>query len=96
MKDNVLASFLVGFCLGVVALMVIMEYSNITPSDYYEAMKPALEATGIKTGSSADELRRALNPCVVSGQLPAGCEKYVKDGGVVSQPPIRIIIDTSK
>ena len=58
------------------------------------AARPAFEAAGL-TEYTPSGLKQALNPCITKGELPVGCQKYVKDG-VVTQPPIRIVIDISK
>lgn len=69
--------------------------SNVN-SVYSRVAKPALEAIGnTGTGTLDEELRIALNPCIVDGPLPEGCEKYVVNGEVL-QPPIKIIIDTTR
>ena len=88
-------TFFVGLVFGMVVLVILLGALDISPIHYADASKPALQAAGITTGTTASALKRALNPCVTSGQLPAGCEKYIKDG-VVTQPPIKIVLDTSK
>lgn len=96
-SEKVILAWIVGFLCGGLLMMVGLMYFDLWPDHFVQAMKPALESVGINPegGHSANELKLILNPCIVKGPLPAGCEKYVHDG-VVIQPPIKIIVDTSK
>ena len=90
-NKKILLSGMIGVVIGMLGLVLLSIYLDQIPDSYINAMKPALSASGI-VGNTPCALRRALNPCIVKEQLPAGCEKYVKNG-VVTQPPIKIIVD---
>ncbi len=75
--------------------MILFVFLEATPHHVANAAQPLADARGVESIKSSSELKLALNPCIVDGQLPEGCEKYVKNG-LVTQPPIKIVLDTSR
>jgi len=97
MKDA-LAGFAMGFLVGMATLLGLGVYLHRTPHHYLQVIEPPFKASGVSLGTGKEELekiRRLLNPCIVDGPLPDECKKYVVNG-ILVQPPIRIIVDTSK
>ena len=91
----VILGFFLGFLGGGIFIDWVETSQDRDPYDFNLASKPAVISAGIDFKDRlirVHDLRRALNPCIVSGPLPAGCEKYIKDG-VLTQPPIKIILD---
>ena len=88
--------FVAGGMIGVLVSMILLGSLGRDPQSFFIAMKPAIQAAGMPPETDkASDLARALNPCITKGELPEGCAKYVHDG-IVTQPPIRIVLDTSK
>jgi hypothetical protein len=87
-------SLAVGVVLGGKFSHLDLAKDHLDAESFITAAKPALESRQIKDVTALG-LALALNPCIIDGPLPAGCEKYVKNGQV-TQPPIKIILDTDK
>ncbi len=89
---NRMASAVVGFVIGIAFLLVFQVAMGLTPKHYSDVTYQALgKPDGLVY---PDELRKFLNPCLQGGQLPQECVKYIKDG-VVTQPPIKVVLDTT-
>jgi len=85
----------VGTIFVAIALVVGALSAVINRSELKEWKHAAVPATTLVGADTLEGLMRALNPCIVDGPLPEGCEQFVKNG-VVTQPPIKIVIDLEK
>ena len=95
MKPSCFLAGVFGFFIGACFVTVLMTMLGTRPRDYTNAAKPLYVARGMNDARWSTDLATALNPCIVIGELPEECKRFVKNG-VVTQPPIRIIVDTSK
>ncbi len=91
----VFASGFLGGALSILAVLVmnILDHRSII-AEYVQASKPALEAAALE-GTTAQDLWRALNPCVEDDrrERPEGCELY-DDSWI--RPPIKITLDEER
>jgi hypothetical protein len=99
MSTNKVKDFGWGLFLGIILGLTLFSWiiaplAGVNPDEYSRVLKPVAEARGFSNlGEIIDtkEAEKLLNPCVVDS-LPQECLKYVVNG-VVTQPPIKIVVD---
>ena len=94
MNKNTVLAALLGVAFGFLLCLGYLSVIDRSPNSYAAAIKPLVEAAGVK-GYTVGALKRAINPCIVPGPLPYGCEEYVVNGEFL-QPPIKVIRDKDK
>ncbi len=86
--------FVLGAIVALLGTAAVGAYNGKSIEGYADAVRPALEAKGM-ADDTVESVKIALNPCIVKGELPYGCEKYVRDGKV-GNVPIKIVLDEDK